>query len=285
MFKFVPGKAPPVRSEPYPEDELGAHDRKTAKYFVAGGFFLVLGSLHMVAKNLPWAAEYLARTGYAGHLVRDLSDTHVMIVGGGTLLATGLCWLVLPRRGGADGRNGPGRDPGAACQRGLALQGRPRGRMDRPDQSRPHQSRHRPDDARGGFAVRSRRVGRWCRALPPAREPLLLRAPWRVARLLRGDAPPGLTRGPSPRPPGPGPGAGGAGNPPAPVSYHGRRTPYVRCLLAAARSDRAVGLAIAGRAETVRTCRLRRACARDAAGAGAGVPGRQRAARSGRRGR
>ena len=97
MFKFVPGKAPPVRTEPYPEDELGAHDRKTAKYFVAGGFFLVLGSLHMVVKNLPWAAEYLARTGYAGHLVRDLSDTHVMIVGGGTLLSTGLCWLVLPR--------------------------------------------------------------------------------------------------------------------------------------------------------------------------------------------
>src|SRR2546423_7725599 len=51
----------------------------------------------MVVKNVPWVAEYLARTGYAGHLVRDLSNTHVMIVGGGTLLATGLCWLVLPR--------------------------------------------------------------------------------------------------------------------------------------------------------------------------------------------
>jgi len=97
MFKFVPGKAPPIREEPYPEDELGAHDRKTAKYFVAGGFFLVLGSLHMVLKSLPWTADYLARTGYAGHLVRDLSNTHVMIVGGGTLLSTGLCWLVLPR--------------------------------------------------------------------------------------------------------------------------------------------------------------------------------------------
>jgi hypothetical protein len=97
LFKFVPGKASPVRVEPYPEEELGAHDPKTAKYFVAGGFFLVLGSLHLVVKNLPWAAEYLARTGYAGHLVRDLSNTHVMIVGGGTLLATGLCWLVLPR--------------------------------------------------------------------------------------------------------------------------------------------------------------------------------------------
>ncbi len=97
IFRFVPGKAPPVRTEPYSEEELGAHDRKTAKYFVEGGFFLVVGSLHMVLKNLPWSEEYLARTGYAGHLVRDLSNTHLMIVGGGTLISTGLCWLVLPR--------------------------------------------------------------------------------------------------------------------------------------------------------------------------------------------
>ena len=57
----------------------------------------MLGSLHAVLKNLPWTAEWLARAGYAGHLVRDLSNTHVTIVGGGTLMATGLCWHVLPR--------------------------------------------------------------------------------------------------------------------------------------------------------------------------------------------
>jgi hypothetical protein len=97
LFRFLPGKKPPLRFEPYTDEQLGAHDRKLAKYFVGGAFFLVLGSVHMVVKNLPWLASYLARTGYAGHLVRDLSNTHVMIVGGGTLLATGLCWLVLPR--------------------------------------------------------------------------------------------------------------------------------------------------------------------------------------------
>jgi hypothetical protein len=94
---ILPGRAPPIRTEPYSPEELGRHDRKLAKYFVAGGAFLVLGSLHMVAKNLPWAAEWLAGAGYAGHLVRDLSNTHLMIVGGGTLIATGLCWYVLPR--------------------------------------------------------------------------------------------------------------------------------------------------------------------------------------------
>ena len=97
LIRVLPGRAPPVRTEPYGPAELAAHDAKLAKYFVAGAGFLVLGSLHMVVKNLPWAAEWEARAGYAGHLVRDLSNTHVMIVGGGTLIATGVCWYVLPR--------------------------------------------------------------------------------------------------------------------------------------------------------------------------------------------
>jgi hypothetical protein len=97
IWSLVPGRAPPARVEPYSGVEIGAHDGKLAKYFVAGGGFLVLGSLHMVAKNVPPVAEWLARAGYAGHLVRDLSNTHVMIVGGGTLIATGVSWYALPR--------------------------------------------------------------------------------------------------------------------------------------------------------------------------------------------
>src|SRR5438128_403269 len=93
----MPGVAPPVRTEPYTDGELGSHDRRLAKYFLAGAGFLVLGGVHMVAKNLPWAADWLAGAGYAGHLVRDLSNTHLIIVGGGTLIATGLCWYALPR--------------------------------------------------------------------------------------------------------------------------------------------------------------------------------------------
>ena len=97
VARLLPGRAPPLRTEPYAHEELAAHDGKLPKYFTAGAAFLVLGSLHMVVKNLPPIAEWEARAGYAGHLVRDLSNTHVMIVGGGTLIATGVCWYVLPR--------------------------------------------------------------------------------------------------------------------------------------------------------------------------------------------
>jgi hypothetical protein len=97
LMRLLPGVAPAPREQPYDEEQLGSRDGTLTKYFVAGGAFLVLGSLHMVVKNLPWVAEWLARGGYAGHLVRDLSNTHLMIVGGGTLLATGLTWYVLPR--------------------------------------------------------------------------------------------------------------------------------------------------------------------------------------------
>src|SRR6266487_2499476 len=97
IASILPGHKPPIRTEPYADDELKAHDSWLPKYFLAGGAFLLLGGVHMILKNLPWTAEWLARAGYAGHLVRDLSNTHVMIVGGGTLISTGLCWYVLPR--------------------------------------------------------------------------------------------------------------------------------------------------------------------------------------------
>ncbi|MDX6505053.1 MAG: hypothetical protein QOE29_2178 [Gaiellaceae bacterium] len=97
VVRFLPGRAPVLRTTPHAPEDLTAHDRKLVKYFVAGGCFLVLGSVHMVVKNIPWVASWLARGGYAGHLVRDLSNTHMMIVGGGTLIATGLCWYALPR--------------------------------------------------------------------------------------------------------------------------------------------------------------------------------------------
>ena len=136
-----------------------------------------------------------------------------------------------------------------------------------------------------GSLFRARRFGRRRRALSPARQPLLLRTARRLARFLCGDALPGLPRGWTGRPPGPDPGAGGGSDTAAPVPDHGRRDRDVRGFLAAARRDRPFGLALERPPEAVRARRVRGACGRDAAGTGAGVPGRQRAARPRRPGR
>jgi len=61
------------------EEELRAHDRKLAKYFVAGAGFLVLGGLHMVAKNVPAAAEWLARATVSA----AQSEDPLVALGGG----------------------------------------------------------------------------------------------------------------------------------------------------------------------------------------------------------
>src|SRR5256885_15026472 len=83
LMRFLPGAPAPARTEPYGEEELGRHDRRLGKYFVAGGGFLVLGGLHMGAKNLPWPARWLAGAGYARHPVPRPPDTHGNVVGGG----------------------------------------------------------------------------------------------------------------------------------------------------------------------------------------------------------
>ena len=36
---LLPGRKPPVRTEPYSAEELGAHDSRLPKYFLAGGAF------------------------------------------------------------------------------------------------------------------------------------------------------------------------------------------------------------------------------------------------------
>src|SRR2546430_11732482 len=76
ICRFVPGRAPPVREEPYLDEELHAHDPKTAKYFVAGGFFLVLRSIHMAVKNLPRLPQAPAPAGYTGHPRPHPPNTH-----------------------------------------------------------------------------------------------------------------------------------------------------------------------------------------------------------------
>ncbi len=93
---LIPGK-PILQDQVWSEAEIASHDRRLAKYFTTGAICLVLGALHMVAKNLPGVDRWLFTGGYGGHMARDLANTHILIVGGGTLLLTGTTWYLLPR--------------------------------------------------------------------------------------------------------------------------------------------------------------------------------------------
>src|SRR4051794_41461820 len=53
VWSLVPGRAPPARDEPYSGAEIGSHDRKLAKYFVAGGAVLLLRSLPLGGEKPP----------------------------------------------------------------------------------------------------------------------------------------------------------------------------------------------------------------------------------------
>jgi cbb3-type cytochrome oxidase subunit 1 len=93
---LIPGKPIP-RTQVWSDPEICAHDRRLAKYFTTGAICLVLGGLHMVVKNLPGVDRWLFTGAYGGHMARDLANTHILIVGGGTLLLTGTTWYTLPR--------------------------------------------------------------------------------------------------------------------------------------------------------------------------------------------
>lgn len=81
----------------YTDAEITSYDRRLPLYFLAAAFALVLGGFHMVIKNTPGFWQWLWEAGYGGHLFRDLANSHIIIVGGGTILLTGITWYVLPR--------------------------------------------------------------------------------------------------------------------------------------------------------------------------------------------
>src|SRR4051794_26102159 len=79
---LIPGKPIP-RTQVWSEPEIAAHDRRLAKYFTTGAICLVLGGLHMVAKNLPGVDRWLFAGGDGGPNAPGLPDTHHPILGGG----------------------------------------------------------------------------------------------------------------------------------------------------------------------------------------------------------
>ncbi len=93
---LVPSAKAPVRSR-YTHDQVIGYDSQIPRYFIAAAAALVIGGVHTLVKNLPGFWHWLWEAGYGGHLFRDLSNSHIIIVGGGTVLLTGLTWYLLPR--------------------------------------------------------------------------------------------------------------------------------------------------------------------------------------------
>ena len=93
---LVPAAKVP-RKRVYTDEEIVAYDQQIPRYFLAAALALVIGSLHIIVKSLPGFWQWLWQAGYGGHLFRDLSNSHIIIVGGGTVMLTGITWYVLPR--------------------------------------------------------------------------------------------------------------------------------------------------------------------------------------------
>ena len=81
----------------FTEAEIIAYDSNIPRYFIAAALALFVGGVHMVVKNVPGFSQWLWEAGYGGHLFRDLANSHIIIVGGGTVLLTGITWYLLPR--------------------------------------------------------------------------------------------------------------------------------------------------------------------------------------------
>jgi heme/copper-type cytochrome/quinol oxidase subunit 1 len=93
---LVPSKPVPRKSS-YTHEEITAYDRQIPRYFLAAAIAMLVGGIHTVVKNVPGFWQWEWEAGYGGHLFRDLANSHILIVGGGTVLLTGLTWYVLPR--------------------------------------------------------------------------------------------------------------------------------------------------------------------------------------------
>jgi cytochrome c oxidase cbb3-type subunit 1 len=97
LFRVIPGSKLPPRLTSYDADQIAAYDRSLPKYFLAAIIALVVGGAHAVVKSLPPVHAWLIEGGHGGHMAGDLANTHLVIVIGGTVAATGLVWYVLPR--------------------------------------------------------------------------------------------------------------------------------------------------------------------------------------------
>lgn len=96
-YRLVPGTGPSRPRTRFSDQDITAYDRALPKYFLAAFIALAVGAVHATVKSLPPVHAWLSDAGHGGHLVRDIANTHLVIVVGGTVAITGLTWYVLPR--------------------------------------------------------------------------------------------------------------------------------------------------------------------------------------------
>lgn len=96
VYRVTPG-ASVYREREFTSAQITAYDRDVPRYFLFAALALIIGGAHTVIKSVPVFYNWLWEAGYGGHLFRDLANSHIVIVGGGTVLLTGITWYVLPR--------------------------------------------------------------------------------------------------------------------------------------------------------------------------------------------
>ena len=74
-----------------------ANERSYVRFYAAAAIGLVLGGIQGVIQRLPGISDWLYAAGYGGHLITNLAQTHVIMVGAGTLTVTATMYYLLPR--------------------------------------------------------------------------------------------------------------------------------------------------------------------------------------------
>lgn len=97
LGRLLPGDTVIPTRRRFTDVEITAYDAALPKYVLAGVVALAFGGLHAALKSLPPIYAWLATAGRGGHMARDLSNSHLNIVIGGTIIATAVTWYVLPR--------------------------------------------------------------------------------------------------------------------------------------------------------------------------------------------
>ncbi|MGA7732818.1 MAG: cbb3-type cytochrome c oxidase subunit I [Chloroflexia bacterium] len=85
-----------ITGQPSHAQEASA-DQGLPRFFYAATAALIISAIQGVVQRLPGISDWLRDADYGGHMVTNLAQTHITIVGAGTISMTGLIYYVLPR--------------------------------------------------------------------------------------------------------------------------------------------------------------------------------------------